>query len=286
MHTLTVAGLKFQFVKADSVFIGENRGGWIYAGQRPRHEVKCPDFYIMNAPLTLQELSDILDSELSPGDETTWNQDRLSAIISLLNQNLDEIIHELDPDYQWEIRCPTQSEWIHARNCEQIILQTGMKEILADAVSSNYRGAMMDGRPRRFEGRGPMQWHTATMEIHPKNPAIYALSSAPMDRENAGLSVRLVVTPIRQGSPRIVPKSADYGANIRSELFWTTMLGVIPSFAIPWFRGLGGYVFEGWVNLLFGGLCVGFVTGAFWRPRRPVITYENGVQPQLEQPTS
>ncbi|MEC8540312.1 MAG: hypothetical protein VXY53_00540 [Candidatus Thermoplasmatota archaeon] len=54
------------------------------------------------------------------------------------------------------------------------------------------------------------------------------------------------------------------------------MLGVIPSFAIPWLRGLGDYVYSGWVNLLFGGLCVGFVTGAIWRPRRPIITYEQG----------
>ena len=276
MDSFSVAGLDFQLVKADSVFIGEDKGGWIYASQRPKHEVKCPDFYIMAKPLTLEELSNLLSTELSPGDETTWNQERLSAIISMLNQTLGESSSKLDSDCEWEIRCPTQSEWIHAKNCGKIELTCGMKDILADAVSSNYRGAMMDGRPRKFEGHGPMQWHTATMEIHPKNPAIFALSSAPMDRDNAGLSVRLVVTPVRQGKARIVPKSADYGANIRSELFWTTILGVIPSFAIPWFRGLGDYVIEGWVNLLFGGLCVGFVTGALWRPRRPIITYENG----------
>ena len=97
-----------------------------------------------------------------------------------------------------------------------------------------------------------------------------------MDRNNSGLSVRLVITPIRDGAPRIVPTKADYGANIRSELLWTTLLGIVPSFAIPWLRGMGDYVYSGWVNLLFGGLCVGFVTGAFWRPRRPVIMYEQG----------
>ena len=73
MNSFSVAGLDFQLVKADSVFIGEDKGGWIYASQRPKHEVKCPDFYIMAKPLTLEELSNLLSTELSPGDETTWN---------------------------------------------------------------------------------------------------------------------------------------------------------------------------------------------------------------------
>ena len=152
MNSFSVAGLDFQLVKAGSVFIGEDKGGWIYASQRPKHEVKCPDFYIMAKPLTLEELSNLLNTELSPGDETTWNQERLSAIISMLNQTLSESSSKLDSDCEWEIRCPTQSEWINAKNCGKIELTCGMKDILADAVSSNYRGAMMDGRPRKFEG--------------------------------------------------------------------------------------------------------------------------------------
>ena len=108
-------------------------------------------------------------------------------------------------------------------------------------------------------------------------PALMALV---MTFTQTGLDVseplRLVITPIRKNPARIVPKKADYGANIRSELLWTTVLGVIPSFAIPWLRGMGDYVYSGWVNLLFGGLCVGFVTGAFWRPKRPVIMFNDG----------
>tara|TARA_B100000212_G_scaffold329475_1_gene294762 strand:- start:1699 stop:2532 length:834 start_codon:yes stop_codon:yes gene_type:complete len=274
MKELKFAGLVFSHVKAGSVFLGENKGGWIYAGQRPRHEVRCPDFFITEEPLNLSQLSSILDSELSLGDEMIWNKQRLTAIISLLNENIAELGDEFEGD--WEVRCPTQSEWIHAKTTDKIKPKSGTKEILADAVSSNYRGAMMDGRPRVFDGHGPMQWHTATMEIHPSNNSIHALSSAPMDRDSHGLLLRLVITPIRKGPAVIVPKKADYGANIRSELLWTTMLGVFPSFAIPWLRGMGDYVYSGWFNLLFGGLCAGFVTGAFWRPRRPVIMFEDG----------
>ncbi|MEC7229160.1 MAG: hypothetical protein VXV95_03820 [Candidatus Thermoplasmatota archaeon] len=276
MNKITIAGLKFQMVKAGSVFIGEDRGGWIYSGQRPKHEVRCPDFYIMAAPMTLPELANILEAKLAPEDETTWNKERLTAILAIVNQTLIDSNVDLDSSLDWEIRCPTQGEWLHAKNTKKIEVECGMKEVLADAVAPNYRGAMMDGRPRQFDGHGPMQWHTATMEIHPNKASIHALSSAPMDRDNIGLSVRLVLTPIRKGDPKTVPKKADYGANIRSELLWTTVLGVIPSFAIPWLRGLGDYVYSGWVNLLFGGLCVGFVTGAIWRPRRPIITYEQG----------
>lgn len=192
----------------------------------------------------------------------------------MLNDDISNLVGDLKGE--WEVRCPTQSEWIHAKNSKKINPKSGTKEILADAVSSNYRGAMMDGRPRPFEGHGPMQWHTATMEIHPTDNSVYALSSAPMDRDSYGLSLRLVITPIREKPARIVPKKADYGANIRSELLWTTVLGVIPSFAIPWLRGMGDYVYSGWVNLLFGGLCFGFVTGAFWRPKRPVIMFNDG----------
>ena len=276
MTSIAFAGLEFLPVTEGSVFIGEDKGGWIYAGQRPKHEVRCPKFFIMNSPLNRSELSSILDADLSDGEETIWNRERLVAITSMLTEQLSSIATDLDTTYDWEVRCPTQSEWLHAKATGKLSLTCGTKEILADAVSSNYRGAMMDGRPRKFDGHGPMQWHTATMEIHPKNVTINALSSAPMDRDNSGLSVRLVITPIRTDVPNIVPKKADYGANIRSELLWTTLLGIIPSFAIPWLRGMGDYVYSGWVNLLFGGLCAGFVTGAFWRPRRPTIMYSEG----------
>lgn len=274
MEQIEVAGLAFHHIEAGSILIGENKGGWIYASQRPKHEVRCPDFYITKTPLDLEQLSSILGTDLAPGDATTWNSERLAAIIKILNEQINEISSDLSSKHQWEIRCPTQSEWVHAKNLGKIVVECKAKEVLADAVSSNYRGAMMDGRPRKFTGHGPMQWHTATMEVHPSNKSIHALSSAPMDRNNSGLSVRLVISPIRDGEPKIVPTKADYGANIRSELLWTTLLGVVPSFAIPWLRGMGDYVYSGWVNLLFGGLCVGFVTGAFWRPRRPVIMYE------------
>ena len=85
----------------------------------------------------------------------------------------------------------------------------------------------------------------------------------------------MVVAQIREGPEKKVPVAADMAANIRMELICTLLLGVIPSFAIPVLRGMGDYAFTGWANLLFGGLCAGFVTGAFWRPRRPTIAFDD-----------
>ena len=61
--------LKFGLVKEGSIFLGEDKGGWIYASQRPKHEVRTPNFYIMPNALSKNELSEILDFELSEGED-------------------------------------------------------------------------------------------------------------------------------------------------------------------------------------------------------------------------
>ena len=54
----------------------------------------------MAAPITLQELSNILEAELSPEDETTWNNERLNAILTIINQSLVESNLKLDSDFR------------------------------------------------------------------------------------------------------------------------------------------------------------------------------------------
>ena len=149
-----------------------------------------------------------------------------------------------------------------------LVLQPGMTEFLADEATGNHRGAMMDGRPRVGEVIGPMAGHRVAWACHPKKQDVYARYSTPADRSLPKVVARLVVSPKREGEGVIIPESADLARNIRSEVFWTTILGIIPSFTIPILRGFDSYAIEGWPNLLFGGLCAGFVTGAFWRPRR------------------
>ena len=276
MTSLNLAGLSFQKVNSCSVFIGENKGGWIYAGQRPRHEVKLPDFYIMESSLSDKELTEISKKLDIESNSNQWDEEKLNILLNYLETQFYESDIAIEDKSKWEIRCPSQGEWYASLENKKIIVTTKARELLSDGTSSNHRGAMMDGRPRKFEGFGPMQYHKAVVEIHPSKIDITALSSIPMDRPNNGVSVRFVISPIRQGDIVKVPQNADFFSNFKVEIFWTFVLGIIPSFAIPIFRGMGSYATDGWVNLLFGGLCVGFVSGAFWRPRRPTIMYEQG----------
>ncbi|MBR96210.1 MAG: hypothetical protein CMA81_05290 [Euryarchaeota archaeon] len=276
MTSLDLAGLSFQKVNSCSVFIGENKGGWIYAGQRPRHEVRLPDFYIMESSLSEEELTEISKKLDIESNSNQWDEEKLNILLNYLDTQFHESDIAIEDKSKWEIRCPSQGEWYASLENKKIIVKTKARELLSDGTSSNHRGAMMDGRPKKFEGFGPMQYHKAVVEIHPSKIDITALSSIPMDRPNNGVSVRFVISPVRQGDIVKVPQNADFFSNFKVEIFWTFVLGIIPSFAIPIFRGMGSYATDGWVNLLFGGLCVGFVSGAFWRPRRPTIMYEQG----------
>ena len=274
--SLTLAELEFQKVEAGSVLIGENKGGWIYASQRPRHQVKCPGFYIMESPLNDEQIMNISKEIGLDEKSNSWSSKKLNLILAYLSEKLNEGLEQLDGEKDWAIRCPSQGEWYLSLENNKIITTKKSRELLSDGTSSNHRGAMMDGRPRKFEGFGPMQYHKAAIETHPSKKDITALSSIPMDRENTGITVRFVISPIRKGDIVRVPNNADVISNIKVELFWTLVLGIIPSFAIPILRGMGSYAIDGWANLLFGGLCAGFVSGAFWRPKRPTILYEQG----------
>lgn len=269
--SIQYSGIEFTPVEAGSVFLGTEKGGWMYGSQRPRHEVRCPQFYVMKSILS----QDQLQALLGPSEtEVALSGDQIKQICTNLSEDFKPDEHGLDSMKSWEIRCPSEGEWRHAHEQVQLELMAKQIEILADGVSDNYRGAMMDGRPRTFTGIGPMANHRAAIESHPSQEGVTALSSAPMDRELSGMVARLVITPVRNGEEIRVPLNADFSANIRGEIFWTFLLGVVPSFVIPIARGMGSYAINGWANLLFGGLCVGFATGAFWRPSRPTVFFD------------
>lgn len=278
MVQINLLGLEFEKVESDKLFIGTDKGGWVYSGQRPRHEVECPTFYILKKPLSRAQVATILSG---PGPDDNPNGlmegidgSALKEILSHANSTLhNDGTKLLDSDLEWEVRCPSEGEWRIAHNKITLNYPPKKVEILADSPASNYRGAMMDGSPRKITGIGPAANHRAAIESHPTKNLV-ALSTIPMDRSLNDVIMRLVITPIRKKPQLMVPENADFASNLRSELFWITILGVIPSFAIPILRGMSDYAINGWANLLFGGLCIGFVSGAFWRPRRPSITIQ------------
>ena len=226
----------------------------------------------MERPLTRGQVARLLDEDESPHEPdepmTGLTINEIHALREAIESNLEE--EALD------VRLPSFPEWNHAS--EQIELNPGIVEILSDAAATSHRGGMMDGRPRPIETSGPLQHHRLAVEMHPRKSGTFATSNIPVDRPLPNTVFRFVLSPPRTEPPRRVPKSADVLGNLRTEIIWTTLLGIIPSFLIPIIRGFGTYAIDGWANLLFGGLVAGFVTGAIWRPRRPSISYEEGVQ--------
>ena len=62
---MNVGPLTFVEVEAGTTYVGDNRGGWIHASQRPRHEVRLPAFYILESPLSANEVAALLGREES-----------------------------------------------------------------------------------------------------------------------------------------------------------------------------------------------------------------------------
>jgi hypothetical protein len=264
-----VGPLTFVKVDAGTTYVGDDRGGWIHANQRPRHEVRVPEFFVLETPLSAADVAQLSNQD-SPA-----NQAPHEGVDAALLQQVCAALRAHLPDHL-EVRPPSLAEWKRAREAGALNPLPGVLEILADAPFSNHRGAPMDGRPRERSAHGPLMDQLACIEVHPHKTAATATSSVPMDRRLPGTVLRLVLSPVREGAPRTVPRQADRSANLRVEVMCTLLIGVVPSFLIPVLRGFGGYALEGWANLLFGGLVAGFVTGAIWRPRRPTVTWEDG----------
>ena len=109
--SLTLEDLEFHNVDAGSVLIGENKGGWIYASQRPRHQVKCPEFYIMESPLNDEQIMKISKDIGLEEKSNSWSAKKLDLILAYLSKKLSEGLEGLDEEKDWEIRCPSQGEW-------------------------------------------------------------------------------------------------------------------------------------------------------------------------------
>jgi hypothetical protein len=278
---MNVNGLEFIPIESGSSWLGSDKGGWIYASQRPRYEVRLPNYYILKKPLTRGQVAGLLGEDDQPEHPDEPMTGLTINEINSLQTTLKDAFDSIKEVQSLDVRLPSFPEWNHAFS--QIELNPGIVEILSDAAATSHRGGMMDGRPRPVETNGPLQYHRLAVEIHPRKQESFATSNIPVDRPLPNTVIRFVLSPPRTEPARRVPKSADVLGNLRTEVIWTTLLGVVPSFLIPIFRGFGSYAIDGWANLLFGGLVAGFVTGAIWRPRRPSIPYEDGVQ-EFDEP--
>tara|TARA_B100000459_G_scaffold64292_1_gene35204 strand:- start:8679 stop:9542 length:864 start_codon:yes stop_codon:yes gene_type:complete len=276
VNNISINGLDFIPIDSGSSWLGSDKGGWIYASQRPRYEVRLPSYYILENPLTRGQVAVLLGEETQPEHSYEPMTGLTISEIQSLEGKIASLLEVSEINDEFDVRLPSFPEWNHASS--QINLEPGIVEILSDAAATSHRGGMMDGRPRPIETNGPLQHHRLAVEMHPRKPESFATSNIPVDRPLPNTVIRFVLSPPRTEPIRRVPRSADVLGNLKTEILWTTVLGIIPSFLIPVIRGFGSYAIDGWANLLFGGLVAGFVTGAIWRPRRPSIAYEEGIQ--------
>jgi len=257
-------GIEFIKIPSGTCEVGTNKGGWIYASERPRYRASLPSYSIMKAPVTLQQAAEIFDEDKPENNHLLDNID---------HSIIEEISRVISKNSGFEVRPPSHAEWLRAEELYGLDLPCGFTEVLSDFPHANYRGAPLDGRPRTTNESGAFEHFKSAIACHPKKNNLRIKSHVSVDRPQKEVVFRLVmVQETREETCHYVPDGSDLRSNIIQESIWITLLGIIPSFTIPILRGFSDYAVDGWVNLLFGGLCIGFVSGAFWRPKTK--TYE------------
>jgi hypothetical protein len=71
--------------------------------------------------------------------------------------------------------------------------------------------------------------------------------------------------------PPRLPQGYDPAWRLKQEAIIALVLGIIPSFIWAFFNATPGYIESGWLNLLMGGVFIGVMSGALWRPNG--VTY-------------
>ena len=85
-------------------------------------------------------------------------------------------------------------------------------------------------------------------------------------REDSDWSDNSLAIPIRKDNQRIVIEEA----------LISLFFGVLPSFIWAYYNASEGYIREGWLNLILGGIFFGLFTSLFWRPKQPTWHIKSG----------
>ena len=169
-----------------------------------------------------------------------------------------------------EAEVASESEWAVSNAQGQIYAELGTIETLADSASS-YWGKPCDGRPWKEDG-----------DIRARRVRVWSVrgileSTRPIEIADSH-PLRLVrreskysETPIR------LPGAGDATRILKQEAVICLATGILPSFIWAWFNASPGYIAEGWLNLVMGGVFFGLSTAILWRPKTPTyIQTESG----------
>lgn len=274
--------IKLKYLPAQNILIGSDKGSLPYSSERPRHEVRLSERWIMDSlvseTLWREVIQETAENPLSSGSSTSKTQGTKTTAFAEGNsweqiEKFLAIINEASikqgMDGEW--RLPSESEWQNAQTQLSIFVPEKKEEVLSDQPHPNYRGAPTDGRPREIENPySMMRLYRVSRMAHPSKKMVSVKSQASIKNGQTGQVFRLIYVPGNwQQSTIVVADFFNLKRLAIQESLIALIVGIIPSFAIPIMRGMGAYAISGWVNLLFGGLCLAFASSVFWRPRTP-----------------
>jgi len=157
----------------------------------------------------------------------------------------------------------SESEWELAYSRGLISGRDGEIELITDSAR-DYWGKVCDGRPH-FGGKGSPRISRLWQRGRAKKNILFS------DITELEAKVRLVIRDgcdWAGGSPSL-PSKIDSSRIILEETLISLFFGIIPSFGWAYFNASPGYIREGWLNLIFGGIFFGVFSMIFWRPKQP-----------------
>jgi len=165
----------------------------------------------------------------------------------------------------------SESEWELANSRGLLSAEIGCIEGLEDRYG-DYWGKACDGRPHYGGNRGLQNLR------HWSKSGPVSIQRPPLSEAEKPESVRLVIRedPDWSDDPLTIPIRKDNQRIILEEALISLFLGVIPSFIWAYYNASDGYLREGWLNLIIGGIFFGLFTSLFWRPKQPTWHIKSG----------
>ncbi len=216
-------------VDPGSVLVGSDDRSILFGGIGPRHEVKI-DYSFRISERPL-DFEEVVSIEQNSGMEIA-----------------------------------SDSEWQLAYSRGLLSGIDGSSETLADSAR-DYWGKPCDGRPFVNGANSPKLiriWKSGKAET-------LTVFSKRDSEEPVADGVRMVVRDHSGWSenPLFIPNRRNSSKVIIEEILISIIIGILPSFVWAFFNASPGYIREGWLNLVLGGVFFSMFTMLFWRPRQP-----------------
>ena len=168
-------------------------------------------------------------------------------------------------EYNSSMEIVSDSEWELAYSRGLLSGAEGSSESLADSTQ-DYWGKPCDGRPFVSGNNSPKlirRWKSGkaqTLTVFPNRTTEAPISDGirVVVREHSGWSE----------NPPTIPKRRNHSKVIIEEILICLIVGILPSFVWAFFNARQGYIRDGWLNLVLGGIFLSMFTMIFWRPRQ------------------